>query len=78
MRDFLLGNEWLEEAVDRFAERGWSEEQITEHVNAWADRVVAYVLYLMREGYGAPETVRIVNAAVDKADFDLSKMPVIP
>jgi hypothetical protein len=32
----------------------------------------------MKEGYGAPETVRIVNAAVDKADFDLSKMPVIP
>ena len=71
MRDFLLGNEWLEEAVDR-------EEQITEHINAWSSRVVAYVLYLMKEGYGAPETVRIVNAAVDKADFDLSKMPVIP
>jgi hypothetical protein len=78
MYDFLLGNEWLEEAVDRFADKGWSEEQIADYITAWSSRVVAYVLYLMMEGYSVAETVQIVNAAVDEADFDLAKMPIVP
>jgi hypothetical protein len=78
MRDFLRGNQWLETLVDRLDDEGWSAEQITNHVNAWADRVVAYVLYLMKEGYSAAETVKIVNAEIDEADFDLARMPIVP
>jgi hypothetical protein len=78
MREFLLGNQWLEEAVERFNEKGWPTEQITDYVNAWSSRVVAYVLYLKEEGYSAAEIPKIVNSAIDDADFDLSQMPVVP
>jgi len=40
--------------------------------------VVAYVLYLTKEVYSAAETAKIVNSAIDEADFDLSQMPVVP
>jgi hypothetical protein len=41
MREFLLGNQWLKEAVERFSDQGWSTEQITDYINAWSSRVVA-------------------------------------
>jgi hypothetical protein len=78
MRDFLLGEEWLEEAVERFAERGWSTDQITDHINAWVARVVAYVVYLTQESYSVADIVESVNSAINSADFGLSKMPVVP
>ena len=78
MRDFLLGNQWLETLVDRLDDEGWSAEQITNHVNAWADRVVAYVVYLTQEGYSTPEIAKIVDSAIEAADFDLSRMPIVP
>jgi len=78
MRDFLRGNQWLETLVDRLDDEGWSAEQITNHVNAWADRVVAYVVYLTQEGYSTPEIAKIVDSAIEAADFDLSRMPIVP
>ena len=78
MREFLLGHQWLEALVDRLDDEGWSAEQITNYVNAWADRVVAYVLYLTAEGYSTPETARIVSEAVEEANFQLSRMPIVP
>ena len=78
MREFLLGNQWLEEAVERFKDKGWSTEQITDYINAWSSRVMAYVLYLTEEGYSATEIPKIVNSAIDEADFDLNRLPVIP
>jgi hypothetical protein len=78
MRDFLLGNQWLETLVDRLDDEGWSAEQITNYVNAWADRVVAYVVYLTQEGYSTPEIAKIVDSAIEAADFDLSRMPIVP
>ena len=35
--------------------------------------MVAYVLYLTKEGYSAAELAKIVNSASDEADFDLSQ-----
>jgi hypothetical protein len=32
MREFLLGNQWLGEAVERFNDKDWSTEQITDYV----------------------------------------------
>jgi len=78
MREFLLGREWLERLVDRLDDEGWSVEQITDYVNAWADRVVAYIIYLTQEGYSTPEITKIVNSAVQEADFDHARMPIIP
>jgi len=78
MRDFLLGNQWLETLVDRLDDEGWSAEQITNYVNAWADRVVAYVVYLTQEGYSTPGIAKIVDSAIEAADFDLSRMPIVP
>jgi len=78
MQEFFLGNQWLEEAVERFSDQCWSKEQITDYVKAWSNRVVAYVLYLTEEGYSAAEIVKIVNSAIDKTHFDLSRMPVVP
>ena len=78
MRDFLRGNQWLETLVDRLDDEGWSAEQITNYVNAWADRVVAYVVYLTQEGYSTPEIAKIVDSAIEAADFDLSRMPIVP
>jgi hypothetical protein len=71
-----LGDQWLEKAVERFSDKGWSKEQIPDYVNAWSSRAVAYVLYLMEEGYSATEIAKIVNSAIDEVDFDLSRMPV--
>jgi hypothetical protein len=78
MREFLLDNQWLETIVDRLDDEGWSAEQITNYVNAWADRVVAYVVYLTQEGYSTPEIAKIVDSAIEAADFDLSRMPIVP
>ena len=78
MREFLLGHKWLESLVDRLDDEGWSVEQISDYVNAWADRVVAYIIYLTHEGYSAQEIAKIVNSAVEAANFDLTLMPVVP
>jgi hypothetical protein len=78
MREFLLGHKWLERLVDRLDDEGWSVEQISDYVNAWADRVVAYIIYLTHEGYSAQEIAKIVNSAVEAANFDLTLMPVVP
>jgi hypothetical protein len=58
--------------------RGWSTEQITDHINTWVSRVIAYVVYLTREGYTLDQIVTMVYAAIDKADYDLSRMPIVP
>jgi hypothetical protein len=78
MREFLLGREWLERLVDRLDDEGWCVEQITDYVNAWADRAVAYIIYLTQEGYSTQEITQIVNSAVEAADFDLGRMPIVP
>ena len=78
MREFLLGHKWLERLVDRLDDEGWSVEQISDYVNAWADRVVAYIIYLTHDGYSAQEIAKIVNSAVEAANFDLTLMPVVP
>jgi len=78
MREFLLDNQWLETIVDRLDDEGWSAEHITNYVNAWADCVVAYVVYLTQEGYSTPEIAKIVDSAIEAADFDLSRMPIVP
>jgi len=75
---FLLGDGWLEEAVDRLADKGWSTEEITDYVNLWVARTVAYVLYLAQEGYSSDQIVEIVHEAVGEAEYDLSRMPVVP
>jgi hypothetical protein len=78
MDGFLLGAKWLEELVDRLDDEGWTAEQISDYANAWSSCVVRYACYLTEEGYSAKETARLINAAVDKVDFDLSQMPVVP
>jgi hypothetical protein len=78
MREFLLGNQWLEEAVECFSDQGWSTEQITDYANAWSNYIVNYACYLTEEGYSAKETAKIVNESVEQADYDLSRMPIIP
>ena len=78
MREFLLGHQWLEALVDRLDDEGWSAEQITNYVNAWADRVFASVVYLTQQGYSTPEIAKFVNSAVEAASFDLAKMPIVP
>jgi hypothetical protein len=78
MEEFLLGREWLETLVDRLDDQGWSEEQITNYANAWSSVVINYVCYLTVEGYSAKEAAKIVNSAVEQADFDLSRMPIVP
>jgi len=78
MGKFLLGNEWLEALIDRLDDEGLSEEQITLYANGWVLATVRYVCYLAEEGYSSPEIVKIVNAAVQAADFNLARMPVVP
>jgi len=78
MREFLLGNQWLEEAVERFNDKGWSAEQITDYINACSSRVVG--LRTLSNGgrlFGRRDP-KIVNSAIDEADFDLNRLPVIP
>ena len=41
-------------------------------------KFTTYALYLTEEGYAAAEIVKIVNAAVDEAGFDLNLMSVVP
>jgi hypothetical protein len=78
MREFLLGNQWLEALVDRLSEEGLSEEQIATYADGWVIATVRYVCWLAAEGYSSQEIVKIVNAAVEAADFDLARMPVVP
>ena len=74
----MLGNRWLEMLVDRLDDEGLSEQQIALYVDGWVIATVRYICWLAQEGFSAAETVKIVNSAVDEADFDLAKMPVVP
>jgi hypothetical protein len=76
MGEFLLGRRWLEELVDRLSEEGLTEEQIAIYANGWVIATVRHVCWLAAEGYPSQEIVKIVNAAVEAADFDLARMPV--
>jgi hypothetical protein len=64
--------------VDRLADKGWTVDQMTDHINAWVDRTIRYVIYLTQEGCTSEQIVEIVHEAVAEADFDLRRMPVIP
>jgi len=55
MREFLLGDQLLEECVEHCIDKGRSIERITDFVNAWILRTVAYVIYLTLEGYSAED-----------------------
>ena len=78
MGEFLFGDKWLDQMVDRLADKGWTVDRMTDHINAWVDRTIRYVIYLTQEGYTSDQIVEIVHEAVAEADFDLSRMPVIP
>jgi hypothetical protein len=77
MQDFLLGRQWLETLVDRLDDQGKSVEEITEAADAWSNHIIRYVCYLTEEGYSAKEIAKIVNSAVEAADFDLRRMPIV-
>jgi hypothetical protein len=75
-KDFLLGNDWLEECIVRLQARAASEEEIIAYANAWELAVIKYACWMETEGFEFEHSVRILNKAMEVADFDLAAFPI--
>ena len=76
INEFILGDWWLGECINRLEKYGASEEQILEYARSWERAAIRYGLWLYEEGVDWDGVVRIINIAIDEADFDLSKFPI--
>jgi hypothetical protein len=77
--EFLLGDEWLGEYITQLDKENLSDRQIATQVNRWVLAVVKYTFWLRDEGFDDGKAIeRAVNRALDAANFDVRRFPVVP
>jgi hypothetical protein len=72
----MLNDQWLSECICRLESRAASEAQLIAVVSQWELAALKYASWLEAEGFTIKEAVSIVDLALVKADFDLTKFPV--
>lgn len=72
----ILNDNWLLQCISRFEEQGKSHEQLIDFVNQWESAACKYLDWLQNEGFDLTRSLTIINAALKRSNFDLSKFPI--
>jgi hypothetical protein len=72
----FLNDNWLLECISRFKAQGLSDDQLFDFANQWELAAFDYACWLEEEGFPMRQSLQIVDTALQKADFDLTKFPV--
>jgi hypothetical protein len=72
--EIILNETWLRQCLDRFP----YDDTLFTFVIEWKNAAWKYLCWLEEEGFTKKEALRIIDDALTKADFDLSKFPMCP
>jgi hypothetical protein len=68
----ILNDEWLRECMTRF---GYNDA-LFDFAIRWESAAYRYFCWLHEEGFSMKRSLQVIDAALEEADFDLSKFPV--
>jgi hypothetical protein len=70
--DCILNDDWLRECMTRFA----YDDALFDFAIRWESAAYKYLCWLREEGFSIKQSLRAIDIALEKANFDLKKFPL--
>jgi hypothetical protein len=77
-QEFLLGDVWFQGCFHHLNSTGLSVPEMVEEVRRWERAVVKYTAWLLCEGFGYDDVAWMVYQALNQANYDLKRFPIVP
>jgi hypothetical protein len=68
----ILNDDWLRQCMSRFS----SDDALFDFAIQWESAAHNYLCWLQEEGFSMKRSLRVIDTALEEADFDLTKFPV--
>jgi hypothetical protein len=68
----ILNDNWLRQCIARFP----ADDALFDFAIQWESAAHKYLCWLQEEGFSTKRSLRVIDTALEEADFDLSKFPV--
>jgi hypothetical protein len=70
----ILNDGWLGQCMSRFS----SDDALFDFAIQWESAAHEYLCWLQEEGFTTKRSLRIIDDALERANFDLNMFPVCP
>jgi len=73
-----FATEWIHQFTDHCYLQGLTNEEIETSLHTWGTLVAKYANWLATEGMKGIQIDRAVNQAINLAEFDIKRLPIVP
>lgn len=70
--EIILNDNWLRQCLNRFP----YDDTLFDFAIQWENAAFRYLCWLQEEGFTKKRALRIIDDALEEADFDLAKFPL--